>query len=102
MDDGLGILGAEADAVQVVEIAAPDVGPLRRDGRGGCVGSGQSGDLVTGGEQVVDHGGADPAGRSGDEYAHDVTSLVPPLSGRRQLLTLPAYVSPCHHLHWTL
>ena len=75
MDDGLGVRGARADAVEVVEVPAPDPGALGLEGRGGGVGAGEPGDLVTGGEQLVDRGGADPAGGSGDENAHEWISF---------------------------
>ncbi|GAA3161301.1 hypothetical protein GCM10020001_102000 [Nonomuraea salmonea] len=73
VDDGLGRLGAGAQAVEVVEVAAVDVGALGLQRGGGGVGPGQAGDLVPGGEQVVDDGRADPAGGSGDENVHGCT-----------------------------
>ena len=82
MDHRVGVLGAGADAVEVVEVAAADADALRLERRGGGVGPGQPGDLVTGGEQFVDDGGADPPGRSGDENAHDVISFDPPRAAR--------------------
>jgi hypothetical protein len=74
MDDGLGVLGAGADAVEVVEVvevAVADVGALRLQRRGGRVRPGQSGDLVARCEQLVDHGRADPSRGSSDENVHD-------------------------------
>jgi len=76
VDDGLGVVRAGPDAVEVVEVAAADPGTLRLDGSGGRIGPGQAGDLVTCREQFVDHGGTDPTGGSGDEDAHDVVSLL--------------------------
>lgn len=52
MDDGLGSLGAAADAVQVVQVSAADPGALGLQGRGGRFRPGQSGDLVTADERI--------------------------------------------------
>ena len=72
VDDRLGRLGAGAQRVEVVQVAAADACPLglQRGGRG--VRAGQAGDRVALGQQLVHHGRADPAGRPGDEYVHVV------------------------------
>ncbi len=75
MDDRLGGLGASPDAGQIVEVTAQGAGPLGLDNGGGSIGPGQPGDLMPGGEKLIDGGGADPSGGSGDEYAHGTVSL---------------------------
>ena len=70
VDDGVGVGGAAAQRVEVVEVAAQDRDTLRLQGRRGAVGSGETDDLVTGAEQLVDGGGPDPPAGSGDENAH--------------------------------
>ena len=61
VDDAVGGRGAGAQAVEVVEVAAAHLGAERGDRRGGGVGAGEADDLVAGGEQLGDDGGADPA-----------------------------------------
>ena len=68
--DGVGVGGAAAQRVEVVEVAAQDRDALRLQGRRGAVGPGETDDLVTGAEQLVDGGGPDPPAGSGDEYTH--------------------------------
>jgi len=75
VDDGLGGLGARTDAGQIVEVAAVDVSPLGPEGGGGSAGPGQTGDLMPGGEKLIDGGGTDPSGGSGDENAHGICLL---------------------------
>ncbi len=76
LDDSIIVVRTGPDAVEVVEVAEADPGPLRLDGSGGRIGPGHAGDLVTCREQFVDHGGTDPTGGSGDEDAHDVVSFL--------------------------
>jgi hypothetical protein len=75
VDDGLGGLGASTDAREIVQIAAADANLLRLQGSGGCVGPGEPGDLMPGGEKFIDDGGTDPSGGPGDENVHDTVSL---------------------------
>ena len=71
---------------------------LGLQGCGGRVGPGQPDDLVARSEQFVDGGGADPAGRSGDEDAHGVISFRAAGERRCQSQTyLHLHVSRCHH-----
>ena len=70
VDDGLGVDGAVAETVEVVEVSAPHPGARLGELEGGGVRAGEAGDLVAGAEQLVDDGRADPAGRSGDEHVH--------------------------------
>ncbi|GAB3568832.1 hypothetical protein GCM10027445_19590 [Amycolatopsis endophytica] len=77
VDDGLGVTGTEPDAVEVVEVATQDPRALPLQRRGGGVRPGESRDLVSGAEQLVDRGRADPPGRARDE---DVHVIAPSLS----------------------
>ena len=70
MDDGLGGLGASPDAGEIVEVTALDASPPSLQHRGGSIRPGQPGDLVPGGEQLIDGGRTDPSGGSGNENAH--------------------------------
>jgi hypothetical protein len=73
MDDGLGGLGASTDAGEIVEVTAADASPLRPQCCGRSVRPGQSSDLMSGGEKLIDGGRTDPSGRSGNENAHDLS-----------------------------
>jgi hypothetical protein len=57
----------------IVQGTAVDLrsGGGERGGRG--IRTGQPGDLVTGGQEFGNDGGADKAGRASDEYAHERT-----------------------------
>lgn len=70
VEDGVSGRRALPDAVEVVEVAAADLGTLRVEGCGRGVGAGEPDHLVAGGEQLVDRGRTDPPGCSGDEDAH--------------------------------
>ena len=70
MDDGLGGLGASPDAGEIVEVAAVNASPLRLQRCGGSISPGQPGDLVSGGEKLIDGGRTDPSGGSGNENTH--------------------------------
>ena len=97
VDDGVGGLGASPDAGEIVEVAAADLDPLGRQGRGGGVGPGQPGDLVSGGEQFIDGGGADPAGGSGDENAHGTVPFSSVVDGAADAVMSVTDVSYRHH-----
>ena len=70
VDDAVGVRRGLLQAVEVVEVAAPHLGAGRLELRGGLIGAGEADDLVARLEQLGDDGGADVAGRAGDEYAH--------------------------------
>jgi hypothetical protein len=55
-----------------LEIAALDFGARVGERLGVCVRTGQADDAVAGGDEVLDDGGTDKAGRAGDEYAHEI------------------------------
>jgi hypothetical protein len=63
--------GGVPQAVQVVQVAAayPRPGRGERGGRG--LRAGEPGDLVAGADEFGHDGGADPAGRAGDEDMHE-------------------------------
>ena len=69
MDDAVCRRGAAAQAVEVVEGAAVDLGPGGHR-RGGVVRAGQADDLVSGVEELADDGRTDESGRAGDKYTH--------------------------------
>ena len=75
VDDAVGRLGGRAQAVEVVQVAAPDLGARGLEGGGGAVGAGQADHLVAVSEQLGDERGADVPGRAGDEYTHGMTPL---------------------------
>ena len=72
VDDGVGGGSARPQDVEVVDRAAQHLGAERVDGRGRLVGAGQTDHLVAGGEELGDDGGADEAGRAGDEDTHGI------------------------------
>jgi hypothetical protein len=78
MDDGFGALRAGPDAREVVQVAAQDLSPLGLEGSGGSIGPGEPGDLMPGGQKLVDGGGADPSGGSGNENTHGCVPSAPP------------------------
>ena len=75
VDDRVGADGPGPQGVQVVQIAAEHLGPQGGDGGGRRVGPGEPEDLVTSADELGDDGRSDPAGRPGDEYAHEQLSL---------------------------
>jgi hypothetical protein len=83
VDDGLGGLGASPDAGEIVEVTALDASPLRLQCRGGRVRPGQPGDLMSGGEKLIDGSRTDPSGGSGNENVHDPVSLSAPSPAER-------------------
>ena len=60
-----------AQAVQVGQGAAVNLGARGRQRCGGLVRAGQAGDVVARFEQLADDGGADEPGRAGHENTHD-------------------------------
>ena len=74
VDHAVGRGGGAAQALEVLEVAAVhgDAGALQRCGA--LVRAGQADDLVPGVEELLGGGGADEAGRAGDEDAHGVAS----------------------------
>jgi hypothetical protein len=71
VDDTVGFGRPGPQAVGIVEVAAVHLSAQRRDGGCGVVRAGQAQDPVSGVDQVGDDRGADPAGGSGDEDAHE-------------------------------
>ena len=57
--------------VEIVEVPGRAVAPAAVRAAADGVGAGEAGDLVPGGEEFGDDGGADVAAGAGDEYAHD-------------------------------
>jgi hypothetical protein len=82
VDDAVGRRGGGAQAFDVVEAAAVDLGAGRGDRLGRGVGAGEADDLVAGSEELGDDGGADPSrtsprgrgSRSGRSSATSATS----------------------------
>jgi hypothetical protein len=74
MDDSLGGPGRGVQSVDVVEVAAHNVGTPVGEAVGGIVGTGQSDDGMPVAEQFGEQSGADVTGGSGDEDTHDKTS----------------------------
>ena len=71
VDHGVRRGGGLPQDVEVIDGAALHLrpGPGERSGRG--VRAGEPGDLMTRADQLGNDGGADPAGRAGNEYAHE-------------------------------
>ena len=82
VDDAVRRGRAGAQAVEVVEGAAMHLGPGGGEGGGRGIGAGEPDDLMARADELGDDGGADPAGRAGDEDTHERTSR-----GRCQLLS---------------
>ena len=74
MDDRVGVGRPGPKAVQVGQVPAQHLGPEGGHGGGRRVGPGQPQDLVTRADELGDDGRSDPAGRAGDEYAHEQLS----------------------------
>jgi hypothetical protein len=71
VDDAVAQGRAGAQAVEVVQIAAQNVGAEARDRCGRGVRPGEADDLLSGFEKLGDDGRTDPSRCSGDEYAHE-------------------------------
>ena len=76
MHDPVALRRRGAEHIEIADVATADLGARGRDGRGARVGAGEADDLMIGCEEILDDGGADPARRAGDEYAHE----LPPMS----------------------
>jgi len=75
VDDRVGVDRPGPQGVQVLQVAAERLGPQGGDGRGRRVGPGEPAYLVSRADELGDDGRSDPAGRPGDEYAHEQLSL---------------------------
>ena len=62
---------AAAQAVEIIERAAMDLCPGGVEGSGRGIRASQADDLMAGADELGNDGGADPAGRAGDEDAHE-------------------------------
>ena len=71
VDDAVAGVRARAQAVEVVQIAAQNLGAQAGDGGGRGVRSGETDNLMTGVEELGDDGRTDPSRCSGDEDAHE-------------------------------
>ena len=71
MDDAVGGRGGLLEARDVVEIPATDLGAGRLERRRRAIRTRQADDLVAGGEQFGDDGGANVSGCTGDEDTHE-------------------------------
>ncbi len=97
VDDAVGLLGARPQDVDVLDVAAQDLGAGRGHPVGGGVRAGEADNLVAVGEEFGNDGRSDPTRCAGDEYTHDQTSWgrgavrSNMLRGRRD-------VSGCHQL----
>ena len=65
---------ALAQAVEIIERAAVHLCSGGGEGSGRGIRASEPDDLMARAEELGDDGGADPAGRAGDEYAHEKTS----------------------------
>ncbi len=70
VDDAVRVSRGGLQRAEVVEGAAVHGRPGGREGSGGSIRAGKADDLMAGADQLGHDGGADPAGRAGDEYAH--------------------------------
>lgn len=94
VDHTVGRLRGLADLVEVVEVAEVDDRPEVLDDRCRCLGAGQAGHLVPGGDELGDDGTPDESGCSGDEDVHGMLSLV--MSGA-DVIDHSTDVRFCHH-----
>src|SRR6478609_6498859 len=74
VDDALAVRGGGAQALDVVELTAPDLCAERGDLLGRGVRAGQADDLVARLQQLGNGGRADPARSPGDEDTHGKAS----------------------------
>ena len=72
--DAVGARGCGTQRSEVINSAAFDLRPGRGERGGRAVRASQPDDLMTCANKLNNGGGADPAGRSGDENTHGTTS----------------------------
>ena len=96
VDHAIGLLRATAQHVEVVEGAAQRLGARAAKSIGGGIRASEPDDLVVGAEELGNHRRADPARRTGNEYAHQRNLR---LVGRRGSICPRRRrdVSCCHH-----
>ncbi len=70
VDDSVRLARAVAEAFQIFERAAMDLGAHGRERRGTRIGAGETKYLMARRDEFADDGGADKAGRAGNEDAH--------------------------------
>ena len=70
VDDSVGVRGRLLEPVEILEVAAAHLRAERGHRRGGRVRPGQAGDLVPGGDELLDDVRTGMAGPAGDENAH--------------------------------
>ena len=70
VDDGVRLARAVAKAFQIFEQAAMGLGAHGRECSRSGVGAGEAEYLMAGCDEFADDGGADKAGRAGNEYTH--------------------------------
>jgi len=80
MDHAVRRGGRVSQAVEIIESAAPDLCSRGGEGIGRGIRASEPDDLMARAEELGNDGGADPAGRSGDEYTHEKTSSARPSS----------------------
>ncbi len=78
--------------VEVVEVAAPHLGPCRGDLLGRGVGAREADDFVPRGQEIADDGETDVTGRAGDEDTHE--NLLMSATD----IAVPCDVSLCNHV----
>jgi len=66
--------GRVSQGVEIINGAAKHLGPGGGEGRGRGIRAGEPCDPMARGDELGNDGGADPAGRAGDEHAHEKTS----------------------------
>ena len=85
--------GRAAQAVEVVQGAALHLRPGGGEGSGRGVRAGEPDDLMARADELGNDGGADPAGRAGDEDAHERTSRWSAVLGTRRARDRPMSVA---------
>jgi hypothetical protein len=87
VDDAVGLGRAAAQTVQVVEVAAMDLGAGGDEGLSARIGAGQAQDLVTCLNEVLHNSRADESGSTGDENTHSDFSFVEVLNLKRSAIS---------------
>ncbi len=83
-------------AVEVIKSAAMHLRPGRGKGSGRNIRASEPGDLMARADELGNDGGADPAGRAGDENMHENLPGWPTVLGTGLVLRR-VDVSRCHH-----